>query len=71
MLKTAKNHGGLFKNKVFDTSSPTPFRERFGMHFYTIFDPKIAPKSTPGAVLGRLWGVLGRLGPTLERLGPS
>ena len=40
-----------------------------GMHFDSIFDPQIGPKSTPGGLLGRLGASWGRLGASWEGLG--
>ena len=69
--KTTKNMGGLFKIKVSGSPRPTPIRDRFLMHFGSIFDTQNGPKSIPGWVLGRLGSILGRLGASWERLGAS
>ena len=42
-----------------------------GMHFDSIFDPQIGPKSTPGGLLGRLWAVWDRLLASWGGLGAS
>ena len=42
-----------------------------GMHFDSIFDPQIGPKSTPGGLLGRLGASWGHLEPSWGVLGVS
>ena len=38
------------------------------MHFDSIFDSQIGPKSTPGGLLGRLGAIWGRRVATLDRV---